>query len=213
MTRSQVIGHRLLFLITFAKLVVYWVGFESREVGGASLCRDMKLNSVVFVWWFKFVTVSRLCRAKSWNCNRLMFKWWIICWALLCSALIGRLQTLICQITASCASSVRIINSTGFYSRQKTTFEKNPWHSEFKEQGKQDSYMKLKFFGSICILVKKNKKKKPWSSRTGAVVSVTSTTGLTKTHLTSFCEKPRQTVGALTLHESHWLIVKRRSRH
>lgn len=39
---------------------------------------------------------------------------------------------------------------------RKQLFEKIPWHSEFKEQGKQDSYVKLKFFGSTR---KKNKTK------------------------------------------------------
>lgn len=41
---------------------------------------------------------------------------------------------------------------------------------------------------------------KPGPGRTGAVLTVASTKGLTKTHLTPFCEKPRQRVEALILH-------------
>lgn len=42
------------FLIKLAKLWwACWVGSESGEVGGASVCKDMKLFSVVLMRWFK----------------------------------------------------------------------------------------------------------------------------------------------------------------
>lgn len=52
------------FLIKFAKQWwACWVGSGWGEVGGASVCRDMKLISVVLVWWCKtsYSTKSHTC--------------------------------------------------------------------------------------------------------------------------------------------------------
>lgn len=211
------------FLIKLAKLWwACWVGSESGEVGGASVCKDMKLFSVVLMQWFKtsysakylnftslllkyilFVLVMHPNPCILRDSSSGKFRWTSVLLdrdvmddllnaALLCSDM--RLKTLyLSENHFLCIMRPDVLTEQASAPNREQLSENNFSHWGGKEQRKQDFKILWRYkYFSIRI--------KPGPGRTGAVVTVASATssGLTKTHF-DVCRSLK--LG------SHWLIV------